>query len=326
MVKQHMPIALTKYYVDHKLSENIKNKTKQIIENIKESMFDRISMIEWLDEETKQKVIEKLSKMKDIIEYPEIFNNPKIIYEKYKYIDIKDYFTYYLLPKNDNQFIYLSETESGVDPLMVNAFYIHSLNEIYIPAAYLRLPYYGISGSDYLNYGYFGTIIGHEVTHAFDNTGRLYDSDGNKNNWWTDDDDKDFKELSQCFIDQYNDFSFTVNNKKYVIDGEFTLGENIADNGGLSRGYEAWKKSILKNPEKASQHNKKLPGLSKYTLDQLFYIAYGQSHCSIGDEKDPHAPGKARVNVVLSNSKDFAKAFNCPTGSPMNPKNKCSMW
>ena len=120
MVKQHMPIALTKYYVDHKLSENIKNKTKQIIENIKESMFDRISMIEWLDEETKQKVIEKLSKMKDIIEYPEIFNNPKIIYEKYKYIDIKDYFTYYLLTKNDNQFIYLSETEeSVVDPLVI---------------------------------------------------------------------------------------------------------------------------------------------------------------------------------------------------------------
>ncbi|OUM59294.1 hypothetical protein PIROE2DRAFT_15212 [Piromyces sp. E2] len=108
-----------------------------------------------------------------------------------------------------------------------------------------------------------------------------------------------------------------------------TLAENIADNGGIDRSYEAWQKSILKNPKQATKRNQILPGLSDYTMDQLFYIAYGQSHCAIEDEyiiRDAHAPGIARVNLVLSNSKHFAKTFNCPTGSKMNPENKCHLW
>ncbi|OUM61532.1 hypothetical protein PIROE2DRAFT_12445, partial [Piromyces sp. E2] len=210
-----------------------------------------------------------------------------------------------------------------------NAYYFEQRNKIFVLAPILLSPYNSKNEQDYIKYGFLGTTFGHEITHAFDYEGRYYDADGNKNNWWTDDDDKDFKEASQCFIDQYNAFSYKHNNKIYKIDGILTLNENIADNGGLARGYDAWQRSMLKDPQKAAQRNQKLPGLSEYTLDQLFYIAYGQSNCAILPEyerNDPHSFEAARVNVVLSNSKHFAKTFNCPLGSPMNPESKCILW
>ncbi|OUM66340.1 hypothetical protein PIROE2DRAFT_6483 [Piromyces sp. E2] len=108
-----------------------------------------------------------------------------------------------------------------------------------------------------------------------------------------------------------------------------TLGENLADNGGLARAYDAWQISLLKNPERAAERNKKLPGFKDFTIDQLFYIAFGQSKCAIntdGIKTNVHAPGIGRVNGVVANSKHFAKTFNCPQNSPMNPEQKCVIW
>jgi len=182
---------------------------------------------------------------------------------------------------------------------------------------------------DYLNYGAIGSVVGHELTHAFDNDGRFYDADGNQNNWWTDNDEEDFEQFSQCFVNQYNNITYYINNEPYKVNGERTLDEVIADNGGIARAYDAWQMTLSKHPEQASEHNKRLPGFSDFTFDQLFFINFAQSHCSIianEAKTDGHPRGNARVNGLVSNSLQFAKAFHCSPNSPMNPEQKCLIW
>jgi len=188
----------------------------------------------------------------------------------------------------------------------------------------------------YLVYGGIGSIIGHELTHAFDNNGKLYDAEGQFRNWWSDESLSEFNKLSECFVDQYNNY-FLEDSKgnKHFVNGELSLGENLADNGGLARAYEAWQYSIESDPEAAIERNKKLPGLSNYTLDQMFYIAFGQNWCGeysdiiisgIELRQDPHSYFENRIQGVLANSEHFAKTFNCPINSPMNPEHKCLIW
>jgi len=320
-----MPLSITKFFLDKNLSKETRNETKKMLENIKESMINKISNMEWLDKETKGSAKEKVMKMKEIIGYPDEIMNVKYLYQKYKDIEVEDFLTltlYNNIGMDRDVFDPFGQNQMIMD---TNAFYIPESNTINMNAAILNPPFISINIPDYLNYGAIAEILGHELTHAFDSVGKYYDSNGEKNNWWTDDDDENYNELTQCFIDEYNNFSF---NGKY-LDGIFTLQENIADNGGIARAYEAWQLSLKNNLEEVSNRNKKLPGLSNYTLDQLFYISYGHLYCTADNtiiEFNNHSPSKARVNVVLSNSKHFAKTFNCPKNSPMNPENKCELW
>ncbi|OUM59292.1 hypothetical protein PIROE2DRAFT_15209 [Piromyces sp. E2] len=168
-----------------------------------ESMLERIPKLEWLDEETKQKAIEKLLKMKDIIGYQEKYDNPKMIYKLYEYINYNNPLTTYLSNTLFTDGLILSNICKLIfKPMEVNAYYSGILNSIYFPTSLLKSQFYDSNQPDYLNYGFMGTTIGHEVTHGFDNNGRYLDGDGNKISWWTDDDDKDFIELSQCYINQ----------------------------------------------------------------------------------------------------------------------------
>jgi len=316
-------MALSKLYINS-LDKNDLNKArkdvKEMIENIRETMIQRIPKMEWLDEETKEKAIEKTLKMKEIIGYDEDKMSSKKIYEKYEKFDINDYFSY-IVNKEVLDLEQILRCLSKDDTLLglemiVNAYYVPENNSIFIAASILQQPFYWPNVPDYINYGLFGSIIGHELTHAFDNNGRLFDANGNKNNWWTENDDEEFNEYAQCFIDQYNSMTYTDDGKTLNIDGKQTLGENLADNGGLARAYDAWKISLLKNSEDAAERNKMLPGFEGLTRDQLFYIGYGQSKCGREDyysvTKDVHAPSISRVNGVVANSEHFAKTFNCP--------------
>jgi len=329
-----MNMAISKFFIDMNFSKNTREEAKEMVENIKEMMMDRIPKMEWLDDDTSPHAIEKVVKMKDRIGYPDEAMNSKKIYQRYQDIEIDNMFD---LVIEGNAIAYgnslrrsLDKNEWQMDAYTVNAYYDLYDNSINFPAALFQSPFYESNGQDYINYATVGSIIGHELTHAFDNTGRLFDAEGHFNNWWSDNDVEEFNEYSQCFIDEYNSITYNVDNKKTInVNGEKTLGENLADNGGLARAYDAWKYSLLKNPEKAATRNLKLPGFENYTIDQLFYIAYGYSYClpnSILYAIDVHSPGIARVNGVVANSKHFAKTFNCPTNSPMNPENKCLIW
>jgi len=333
-----MPKAVSRYFILMNFENNFKDDFKEMIENIKETMINRIPQMEWLDEETKEYAIEKVVKMKDRIGYPDDIMDPKKVYQIYESLEIDNYFD--LINKS---YVYgngeiLKEfdlNEWFMNPYITNAYYDFYDNSINFPAAIIQKPFFGNKEQDYINYALIGFVAGHELTHAFDNNGKLYDVDGHLNNWWTDNDNEEFNEFSQCFIDEYNSITY-----KYIdmltdkeinmnINGKKTLGENLADNGGLARAYDAWRLSLLKNPEEADKRNMKLPGFENYTIDQLFYIVYGQSFCSTGgfiNQMDVHSPGIGRVNGVVANSEHFAKTFKCPKNSAMNPENKCHIW
>jgi len=330
-IKNVIPMVISKYFIQKNFNDDYKKEVKNMVDNIKKAMINRIPKIEWLDDETKEYAIQKGLKMIDKIGYPDEIMDPKKLYQMYEDLEINNLFNL-IIKSNISSFgknlKYLDKNEWLMEPYNVNAYYYPVTNSFYLPAAILQSPFYSTDEQDYINYSSSGSIIGHEITHAFDNFGRLYGAEGNLNNWWSDNDNKEFSEYAQCFIDEYNAITYDVGNEKVNVNGERTLGENLADNGGLARAYEAWQLSLLENPEKAARRNKKLPGFENYTIDQLFYIAYGQLFCSINTKKenDVHPPGIARVNGVVANSEHFAKTFNCPRKSSMNPEKKCIIW
>ncbi|KAF9305210.1 hypothetical protein BGZ74_010989 [Mortierella antarctica] len=213
-------------------------------------------------------------------------------------------------------------------PQTVNAFYNPNMNSIEILAGILRAPFFDAAVPEYLNYAGIGVVAAHELAHGFDNRGQSYDENGALRDWWEPSSLQAFENKSKCFIEQYNEYTIDgPDGKKHNVNGWSTLGENIADNGGLKIAYEAWKQ----RQRNAKHNNRKLPGLEKYTTEQLFFIQYARAHCgNMTPEEsvkmlndDNHSPKKWRINGVVQNSEHFAKAFQCKAGTPMNPSKKC---
>ncbi|CAB1348497.1 unnamed protein product [Coregonus sp. 'balchen'] len=198
---------------------------------------------------------------------------------------------------------------------------VYDGNGIVFPAGILQAPFYAQDHPKALNFGGIGVVMGHELTHAFDDQGREYDKDGNLRPWWQNSSVEAFKNRTECMVEQYN--GFTINGEH--INGKQTLGENIADNGGLKAAYKAYQAWVQENGEE-----KRLPAVN-LTNDQLFFVGFAQVWCSVrtpesaheGLMTDPHSPPKYRVIGTLSNSPDFAEHFQCPTGSPMNSGHRC---
>jgi membrane metallo-endopeptidase-like protein 1 len=209
---------------------------------------------------------------------------------------------------------------------LVNAFYSPNTNEIIFPAGILQPVFYNKHFPRSMNYGGIGVVIGHEITHGFDDRGRLYDKLGNIRQWWDNATIVKFEEKAQCIEDQYS--NYVLDQISMRINGRSTKGENIADNGGLKQAYRAYKKY-----EKFHPIPQQLPGVN-LTQDQLFFLNYAQIWCGMMNDKEAirklrtseHSPGPIRVKGPLSNSYDFAAAYNCPVGTPMNPLKKCRVW
>ncbi|XP_055958236.1 neprilysin [Patella vulgata] len=208
----------------------------------------------------------------------------------------------------------------------VNAFYSPQKNQIMFPAGILQPPFFHKNFPRALNYGGIGVVIGHEITHGFDDSGRQYDKDGNLLQWWTDDVIGRFKEKAQCIINQYSNYS--VEEADMNLNGINTQGENIADNGGLKQSYRAYQTLI-----ETMGDEPRLPGL-KYNNKQLFFINFAQIWCTNTRREAAiqqiltgvHSLGRFRVIGSLQNSQDFAEAFNCPASSYMNAEKKCYVW
>ncbi|TMW40198.1 hypothetical protein DOY81_014722, partial [Sarcophaga bullata] len=171
-----------------------------------------------------------------------------------------------------------------------------------------------------LNYGSIGTILGHELTHGFDDSGRMFDKNGNLVQWWSNDTISEYINRTECFIDQYSHY-YLPDIEEY-IDGELTLGENIADNGGMREAFHAYRLYV----REYGREKMKLPGLEHFTHEQLFFISFGNLWCESYTPaasryalEDSHCPGKIRLRGVLTNSHEFANTFKCPRGSGMNP-------
>ncbi|KAI0216966.1 hypothetical protein LSAT2_031116 [Lamellibrachia satsuma] len=200
------------------------------------------------------------------------------------------------------------------------------MNDIVFPAGILQSLFYSAHFPKSLNYGGIGVVIGHEITHGFDDKGRQYDKNGNLRQWWNNNTIFAFRKRAQCIVDQYSNYKLEPFGLQ--IDGKNTQGENIADNGGLKESFRAYRKWVERNGEEAP-----LPGMN-LTHNQLFFLNYAQIWCGImrGEEAlhkvrtSVHSPGPIRVLGPLSNSPSFSKAYNCPLGSRMNPHHKCGVW
>ncbi|OUM66904.1 hypothetical protein PIROE2DRAFT_5763 [Piromyces sp. E2] len=342
MVDDMMDMALGKYYIEETFDYDVKKTVEDVFKNIKQSMIERIPQMEWLDQETSNYAIEKVKMIKENIAYPDYLMDLEKMTKKYELLEIDpdDYFNNIIsyinmYQRNDLNRVVEPNTDWRYSPQTFNGFYYPPDNSINILAGILQPPFYDSHEPDYINYDGIGMLVGHELTHAFDGTGRQFDMNGNMNNWWSQSTAVKFNNATQCFIDQYSNYTIVGSDgKSYNVDGEYTFNENISDNGGVDRAYEAWKISMNNNPEKAKENNKKLPDFTEYTKDQLFFISFGQIWCSkmrpeVAIQRlyqDNHAPNEWRVKGVLRNSKHFVEAFNCPTDSPMNPEQKCSIW
>merc|ERR1719378_1863055 len=211
-------------------------------------------------------------------------------------------------------------------PAVVNAFYSSIENSIQFPAGILQGNFFGSDRPAYMNYGGIGWVIGHEITHGFDDQGRQYDNKGNLRNWWEDATKNRFLDKANCIIWQYGNYTATAVNK--TLNGVNTQGENIADNGGIKEAYLAYQSWVDRHGEEA-----KLPGLQGYTSNQMFWISAANVWCSKYRDKalekriktGAHSPGLFRVLGPLRNSPEFARDFNCPLGSGMNPVKKCEV-
>ncbi|KAM7311130.1 neprilysin-1-like [Ixodes scapularis] len=289
----------------------------------------------WMDNSTRKEAKEKLQKMVAKIGYPSWILNETYLDGLYEYVPaifLNYSFLNVLHGLNLNRDIqdllslrkpYKKEDEWLTGAAVVNAFYGHLTNDITFPAGILQPPLFQDGMPSSVNMGAIGMVIGHEITHGFDDGGSQFDGDGQLRNWWTESAEKEFVKRAQCFIDQYS--NVTVKEVNLTLNGINTQGENIADNSGLRAAYLAFRKF--------NDTDQVLPGLN-LTGDQLFFLSNAMVWChNIREERlrydvqyDPHSPGKYRVNLPMGNSPDFLRVFSCSPNSTMNITNKCTMW
>ncbi len=220
----------------------------------------------------------------------------------------------------------LDRNEWGMTPPTVNAYYSPPRNEIVFPAGILQPPFFDKQADDAVNFGGIGIVIGHELTHGFDDQGRKFDPQGNLRDWWTAEDGKEFEKRASCVADEYSNF-VAVDDLK--LNGKLTLGENTADNGGARIALMALEQMIAANPRAAPRKpsTATLPSsASSWASDASWCEKRRPEYSRMLVSVDPHSPGKYRVDGVVRNMPEFQKAFSCKTGQPMAPENACRVW
>jgi putative endopeptidase len=323
--------ALGKLYVDKKFPPEAKEKAEQMIENVMLGFEKRINALEWMDDATKEKAIEKLTKMTVKIAYPDKWKD----YSTMNVSSLEDGGSYFQNSLNIAKWNFednmgklgkeVDRTEWGMPPQTVNAYFNPVNNEIVFPAAILQPPFYNYKADEAVNYGGIGAVIGHEISHCFDDSGARFDAEGNLNNWWTDKDLEQFTALGKKLIDQYSNVQVfdDVN-----LNGEFTLGENIGDLGGINAAYDGLQIFFEKNGRPDD--------IDGFTAEQRFFMSWGTIwRTKMRDEAmrnliktDPHAPGVYRAFMPLQNVDTFYEAFNIVEGDAMylTPEDRVKIW
>lgn len=326
LIDRQLGELLGQLYVQKYFKPEAKKRMEALVANMQKTYEKRIKQLDWMGEETKVKALEKLYAYTDKIGYPDKWKDYKGV------IINRNYFMGNVRGAAKWQYDYslgrlhktVDKTEWGMTPPTVNAYYSPQRNEIVFPAGILRAPFFDEKADDALNYGGIAAVIGHEISHGFDDQGRQFDSKGNLKDWWTEKDAEEFKKRTDRIVKQYN--GFTVLDTLHV-NGRLTLGENIADLGGLSIAYEAFKNT----PE-----GKANPVINGFTADQRFFINWAQIwRNNILPETaaqriltDSHAPGEYRTNAPLENIDAFYKAFDVKKGDKMyvSPENRIKVW
>nr|XP_046198520.1 endothelin-converting enzyme 1-like isoform X1 [Oncorhynchus gorbuscha] len=325
--------ALGAMFVKATFDEDSKAIAEDMVSEIKWAFEDSLKYVGWMDQETKKAAKEKADAIYNMVGYPKFIMDPKELDKVFNdfevgsdlyFQNVMQYYNFSARVTADQLRKTPNRDQWSMTPPTVNAYYNPTKNEMVLPAGILQAPFYSRSWPKALNFGGIGVVMGHELTHAFDDQGREYDKDGNLRSWWKNSSVEAFKKQTQCMVEQYSNYSIN----KEPLNGKHTLGENIADNGGLKAAYKAYMNWIAKNGEEAT-----LPALGM-TNHQLFFVGFAQVWCSVrtpessheGVITDPHSPSRFRVIGTISNSHEFSEHFGCKADSPMNPKHKCELW
>ncbi|XP_063409498.1 neprilysin-4-like [Mytilus trossulus] len=338
-VNDNIGNAVGRMFVDEYFDEDAKEIALDMIHGIRAAFGELLEEAEWMDDPTRKVAKEKSDAIAEKIGYPSYIVNDTELDDAYKTVTFhpNTYFENVLANLKSvaiNNLEILREpvdrTRWSTTPVVVNAFYSSTKNQIMFPAGILQPPFYGKGYPKSLNYGGIGMVIGHEITHGFDDRGRQFDKNGNLQQWWDNDVITRFKHQAQCIIDQYS--NFTLKDVDMNLNGLQTQGENIADNGGLKQAYRAYTNWLKTLPE--DNHQPRLPGLSELSDHHLFFLNFAQVWCGTMRPEASvnrirtglHSPGRFRVIGTLQNSKEFSEIFSCPNNSYMNPSKKCHIW
>lgn len=305
-----------------------KQSMQKMVAALEAAMKQDIATLPWMTEATKQQADQKLAEIRNKIGYPDKWRDySKLKVEPNQLVANVERADAFRLRHELNKIGKpVNEKEWGMTPPTVNAYYNPSMNDINFPAGILQPPFFDPTKDAAVNYGAIGVVIGHEMTHGFDDEGSQYDGKGNLRMWWTSADRKAFDQRTGCEVKEYSGFETAPGTH---LNGKLTLGENTADNGGLRIAYQALMETLKAEGQQAM--DQKVDG---YTPAQQFFISYGQIWCSkatdasmrVSAKVDPHSTGKWRVNGAVQNSDAFGKAFGCKQGQPMMPVNACRVW
>ncbi|MGD0733500.1 MAG: M13 family metallopeptidase [Terracidiphilus sp.] len=320
--------ALGEVYVKAYFPAESKQRTVQMVHDIEDAMDRNIGTLTWMSNETKAKARAKLHMVADKIAYPDHW---------------RDYSTLTVVRgdalgnairstefENKRELAKIGKPvdrgEWVMSPPTINAYYNSLMNDINFPAGILQPPMFDPNATDAENYGHMGAVVGHELTHGFDDQGRQFDGNGNLSDWWTPEDGKKFDTMTDCEVKEYGNFT-AIDDVK--LNGKLTLGENTADNGGLRLAYMA----LLADAQRKGIdiHAKDASG---FTPEQQFFLSFGQNWCGalrpeqerLQVQTDPHSPAEFRIRGVIQNMEQFGKAFGCKVGQPMMPADACHVW
>lgn len=315
-----------KLYVEKHFPPEAKARMEQLVSNLKAAFAKRIDGLDWMSPATKQQAREKLSKFNTKIGYPNKWKD-------YSKLEIKadDLVGNYIRSREVEYRRRIDRLGGPIDrdewmmtPQTINAYYSATMNEIVFPAAILQPPFFNLQADDAVNYGGIGGVIGHELSHGFDDKGSQYDGDGNLRRWWSTDDRAEFERRANALVKQYDGYKPF---EDMSVNGKFTLGENIGDLGGMAVAFEAYKMSLL---------GKEAPVIDGMTGEQRFFMGWGQIWRRLYREpelrkrlvQDPHSPSEYRCNGILSNMDAFYECFGIKPGDPMYiaPENRVRIW
>ncbi|HEX6704308.1 MAG TPA: M13 family metallopeptidase [Albitalea sp.] len=323
-VDRDMGEALGQVFVKHTFAPETKERAATMAKAIESAMHERIASLPWMSPKTKQAAQKKLATLVNKIGYPEKWRD-------YSALDVRrgDFFgnvergqAFETRRQLDKVGKPVDRAEWGMTPPTVNAYYDAQLNSMNFPAGILQPPLFDPKMDDAPNYGNTGSTIGHELTHGFDDEGRQFDAEGNLKDWWGKKDAAEFNKRTACIVEQYSGYTVIDDLK---INGRLTLGEDVADLGGTVLAYMAWK---------AVTENQRLAPVDGFTPEQRFFIGMAQWGCSnerpqtlrLRTLTDPHSPNRYRVNGVVANMPEFARAFSCKPGQPMVRAKTCKVW
>ncbi|XP_026804476.1 neprilysin-2-like [Rhopalosiphum maidis] len=326
---------VTGYSMINTLDNSSKASLTEMTDNIKWALRKMVHEASWMDDETKNATLRKLANTKTYFGYP--YNYDNILNNLFENLNVTNNHIENIISismfNTKIYWKYLTEDKDWenqtwqITPDEVNAYCYNSMNAFFMPAAILQAPLYH-NGIQALNYGATGSTIGHELSHNYDNTGRLYNELGNVIQWWTNSSYEEYTKRASCLISHYDGIKVVSHNNTFVINGEKTLDENIADITGLKEAYYAYRRYVDIHGQEP-----RLPGLERYSQEQLFFLGYANQYCHYDDTDsqfdnfNSHSPNVVRVREVLSLSPEFAKAWSCQIGTPMNPKkDKCRIW